>query len=103
MIHMAVLHKKLASTDIKKRLKKLPEWSVNTKETELSRSFTFRDFIHGLAFIAKISVHAEILGHHPDIELSFSKVKVKLSTHDVKGLTKVDFELAQRIDDLKIS
>lgn len=97
---MATISKKLKDTDIDKKLKKLSEWSVNAKHTELSKSFVFDSFIKGFTFVARIAVHAEVMGHHPDIELTFAKVKVKLSTHEVKGLTNADFELANKIDTL---
>ena len=98
---MATHIKKLRESDIEKKLLKISDWNLNTKQTELSKTFPFASFMHGFAFVAKIAVHAEVMGHHPDIELSFSKVKVKLSTHDVKGLTNADFELAKKIDGLK--
>lgn len=98
---MSTTPKKLANADIEKKLLKISGWNTNAKQTELSKTFLFPSFIVGLSFVAKIAVHAEILEHHPDIELSYGKVKVKLSTHDVKGLTKADFELAKRIDGLK--
>jgi 4a-hydroxytetrahydrobiopterin dehydratase len=99
---MAISKKKLKTADIDKKLKSISDWTVNTGGTQLSKAFTFNSFVYGLAFIAKIAVHAEILNHHPDIELSYGKVKVKLTTHDVKGLTQADFELAKRIDNLKM-
>ncbi len=95
--------KKLKDSEIKSKFLKISEWNLNPKQTELSKSFEFASFVNGLAFVAKIAVHAEIMGHHPDIELSYGKVKVKLSTHDVKGLTVADFDLAKRIDNLRIS
>ena len=85
---------------IDKALLSLSDWSVSKSGTQLSRSYTFDNFVVALAFCAKIAVHAEVLNHHPDLELSYGKVKVKLSTHDVKGLTKLDFELAKPIDKL---
>ena len=92
----------LTEKDVSKKFKALSQWQLNKKNTELSRTFEFPSFITGLAFIAKITVHAEIMGHHPDVELSYGKVKVKLTTHDAKGLTNADFELAKKIDALKI-
>ena len=100
---MATLRKKLSAADIGKKLKKISEWVLNSKQTELSKTFTFSNFVNGLAFVAKITVHAEVMGHHPDIELSYGKVKVILSTHDAKGLTNDDFELAKKIDNLRIN
>ncbi len=97
---MKSVPKKLKPSDIEKHLFKLSDWKLNTKQTELFRTFLFPSFVTGLAFVAKITVHAEVMGHHPDIELSYGKVKVKLSSHDAGGLTKADFELAKKIDEL---
>ncbi len=99
---MATTPKKLKQSDIEKKLKKLPEWNVNTKVTEISRTFPLRSFITGLSFIAKIAVHAELMNHHPDIELSYGSVKVRISTHDIKGLSNLDFELAEKIDKITL-
>ena len=99
---MAVSNKKLSEGDVLKRLSKFPEWTANAKRTEISKSISMPSFIAGLGLTAKISVHAEILNHHPLIELSYGGVKVRLSTHDVKGLTKLDFDLAKRIDNIKL-
>ena len=97
---MTLSQKKLSPKDIEKKLKKLSEWTLNTKGTELSRIFTFPSYVTAFTFVARIVVHAEVMGHHPDIELSYGKVKVKLSTHDAKGLTNADFELAKKVNNL---
>ncbi|MFZ2252942.1 MAG: 4a-hydroxytetrahydrobiopterin dehydratase [Minisyncoccia bacterium] len=98
---MATKNKKLSASEISKKFSKIPEWNLNTKQTEISRTFLFATFMYGFSFVAKVAVHAEVMGHHPDIELSYGKVKIKLTTHDVKGLTNADFELAKKIDGLK--
>lgn len=95
--------KKLTQKDIEKRLKKITDWSINTKQTELVKTFQFSNFVNGLGFVAKIAVHAEILNHHPEITLSYGKVKILLSTDEVKGITALDFELAKRIDSIKMN
>ncbi len=99
---MATSKKVLTTKDIEKKFKAISEWQLNKKQTELSKTFAFDSFLKGLGFVAKIAVHAEIMGHHPDIELSYGKVKVILTTHDVKGLSVLDFDLAKRIDGLRI-
>ncbi len=53
------------------KLKKLPLWKLNKKETELSRRISTKAFVDGLVLAARIAVHAEILEHHPTIELSY--------------------------------
>jgi 4a-hydroxytetrahydrobiopterin dehydratase len=64
----------------------------------LHRIFHFDDYIKALVFVARISVHAEVLKHHPDIELSYGKVKVKLTTHKLKALSRLDLALLERIE-----
>ena len=95
---MSLSPKKLTTAQIAKLLTKVPDWNLNVRQTELSRIFSFKEFITGLSFVAKVTVHAEIKQHHPVIELSYGKVKVSFTTHDIKGLSKLDFELAQSID-----
>ena len=43
---------------------------------------------------------AEAAFHHPDIELSYASLKVKLKTHSAKGVTNKDFELAKKIEEI---
>lgn len=91
----------LTKKEIEKKSKTLNAWTLNARQTELSKMFYFTDFMKALSFVAKITVHAEILEHYPNIELSYGRVKVKLSTQDLKGLTNADFLLAENIDLLK--
>ena len=93
----------LDKKDVEKHLRDLSGWKQNPAHTVISKSFDFPTYITALAFVAKIAVHAEVVGHHPDIELSYGKVKVKLTTHEHNGLTKKDFELAERIDGLRLN
>lgn len=92
--------KPLTEAQILKKLASISGWMTNKKQTELAKAFTTDSFVDGLALTARITVHAELLNHHPVIELSYGKVKVTLTTHDVKGLSAKDFELAERIDAL---
>lgn len=92
--------KAFTEKELKKRLEKLSEWKPNAKHTQISKSFSFPNFVATLAFLAKVTVHAEVMDHHPEIELSYGMLKVTLSTTSVNGLTKNDFELAGRIDGL---
>ena len=87
----------MSKRDIARVLKQNNLWQVNAAGTTLYRTFKFEDYIQALVFIARMSVHAEVLKHHPDIEFSYAKVKVKLTTHALKGLTKVDIALLERI------
>jgi len=92
--------KAFAQKDVEKQLRKLSEWAPNKKHTEITKTFKFPNFVAALAFLAKVTVHAEVMDHHPVATLSYGELKLTLSTDSVKGLTKSDFELASRIDNL---
>jgi 4a-hydroxytetrahydrobiopterin dehydratase len=74
-------------------------WDV-ADEHQLEKQFTFPDFAQALAFTNKIGALAEEEQHHPDILLGWGKVGVTLWTHVVDGLTRADFVLAAKIDQL---
>lgn len=95
---MTVSRKVLKGKELEKKLKGLSEWVVNAKETEITKTINTPSFVGSLALAAKIAVHAEVMDHHPDLELTYGKVRVKLKTHDAKGITNADIELAKRID-----
>lgn len=61
----------------------------------IARTFKLADFSSALAFVVRIGLAAEKQDHHPDIELGWGRVKVTWSTHDAKGLTKLDLDLAE--------
>ena len=63
----------------------------------LSKEFEFKDFVEALAFVNRVGAIAEREGHHPDIRLSWGKVRVDIWTHKIDGLTESDFILAAKI------
>ena len=73
------------------------DWAVLDNRM-LERRFKFKDFVSALEFVNKIGELAEEEGHHPDLELSWGRVGVKLMTHKIKGLSYNDFILAAKID-----
>ncbi|MFL6061156.1 MAG: 4a-hydroxytetrahydrobiopterin dehydratase [Marmoricola sp.] len=58
------------------------------------------DFATGLAVVNAIGAAAEEMNHHPDLDLRYPRVDVRLSSHDVGGLTERDVALARRIGDI---
>ena len=71
------------------------------EEHHLEREFTFDDFRQALDFVNEVGELAEEQGHHPDIYLSYGKVKIQLWTHKINGLHENDFILAAKIDALQ--
>jgi 4a-hydroxytetrahydrobiopterin dehydratase len=76
-----------------------PGWRV-VQEHHLEKEYTFDDFREALAFTNKVGELAEAQGHHPDIYLSWGKVKLVIWTHKIDGLTESDFILAAKADEL---
>lgn len=66
----------------------------------IERSYSFPDYGASVGFVMRVALLAERRDHHPDIELSWGKVRVAWSTHDAGGLTALDLELAELTDRL---
>ena len=49
-------------------------------------------------FVNRIARKAQKINHHPDIDIRFNRVTLKLTTHDAGGLTEKDFSLARQSD-----
>ena len=66
---------------------------------ELRKDFRFADFAEALAFVNRVGALAEQAGHHPDIDIRWSVVTLRLSTHSEGNVvTERDRDLAERID-----
>jgi 4a-hydroxytetrahydrobiopterin dehydratase len=91
---------RLAAQEIPGLLGQLhPDWGV-LKGHHLERHFLFEDFRQALDFTNQVGELAETQGHHPDIRLAWGKVVIALWTHSVDGLSRADFVLAAKIDQL---
>ena len=66
---------------------------------QLTRSFRFPDFLGAVDFVNRITPIAEAEGHHPDLLVTWGRVRVQLWTHVAGGLTENDFILAAKIDE----
>lgn len=79
-------------------LKKLPEWDL--ENNSIVRMMEFDDFMEGIDFVNAVAEIAEEAGHHPDIDIRWCTITVRLTTHDVGGLTEADLDVAKKIDTL---
>jgi 4a-hydroxytetrahydrobiopterin dehydratase len=64
----------------------------------LAKEYRFPDFARALALVNAIGSVAEAQNHHPDLELAWGRVGVKIWTHAIDGLTESDFVLAAKCD-----
>ncbi len=69
------------------------------ENNQLSRTFTFANFVEAFGFMARVALVAEKMNHHPLWTNVYNKVEIHLSTHDAGDVvTDKDRELARRID-----
>jgi 4a-hydroxytetrahydrobiopterin dehydratase len=78
-------------------LKQVEGWRDEDNH-HISRTYEFPDFAQALVFVNHVGGIAEEQGHHPDIHLSWGRVRIDIWTHKINGLTESDFILAARID-----
>lgn len=88
----------ISKDEVADRLKSLPEWTL--LDGTIEREFNFKDFHEAIDFVDHVAELAEKENHHPDILISYNKVKLDLSTHKAGGLTSKDFTLAFEVDHL---
>jgi len=70
-------------------------------DSALQRSFTFADFSETFAFMTRVAMVAERMGHHPTWTNTYNKLTIRLSTHDAGDVvTEKDHRLAAAISDL---
>ena len=86
---------RLSDAEVAQRLAGLAGWTL--QDGSLHRELVFADFPAAWAFMSRIALEAERIGHHPDWCNSYNRVIVELSTHDAGGITELDFALAGKI------
>lgn len=80
--------------------RKLDKGWLVIDEHHLEKDYLFNNFREALEFTNKLGEIAELEGHHPDIILSYGKVKIQLWTHRINGLSENDFILAAKYDNV---
>jgi 4a-hydroxytetrahydrobiopterin dehydratase len=76
------------------------DWRV-VDDHHLEKTYSWKDFREALDFTNRVGELAEEIGHHPDIYLSWGKVKVSIWTHTIDGLAESDFIFAAKTDELQ--
>ena len=95
------MRQKLSQNEIGERLNKLNEnleipWQQ--VENKIVKEFLFKDFIEAFGLMTKVAIIAQAMDHHPVWSNVYNKVNIELSTHDVGGISILDFELAEKIE-----
>ncbi|MFY8217247.1 MAG: 4a-hydroxytetrahydrobiopterin dehydratase [Chthoniobacterales bacterium] len=87
---------RLSEEEVENALIELPEWELQGRD--IMRVYEFKNFGESIEFVNTVAALAEAANHHPDIDIRWNKVRVKLSTHSKGGLTQLDFDLAEKLD-----
>ena len=75
------------------------DWQVINGH-HLEKEYSFKNIAEVLEFTNKVGALAEEIFHHPDIFLTWGKVKISIWTHKIDGLNEADFIFAAKADGL---
>ena len=89
---------KLSEPKIAAALSKLPGWKL--EGGKLHREYKFADFVTAFAFMTGAALVAQGMDHHPEWFNVWNTVRIDLQTHDAGGVTTLDVQLAQRMEEL---
>ena len=92
------MREKLAAEQVAEAMRSMPGWSLADGGGAIERSFAFVDFSEAFAFMTRVALAAEQADHHPEWSNVWNKVEIRLNTHSAGGLTRLDFDLARKID-----
>ena len=103
----------LTDSEVSQQLERLPNWRragvewarkwrplAERDEPAITATYELTDFVAALDFVNRVGHEAELMNHHPDIDIRWNKVTLVLSTHSEGGLTPNDIELAHRINEV---
>ena len=86
----------LSHKETEELLREIPQWSL--LEKSIQRESRFKDFRQAMDFVNNVASVANDQDHHPDIFISYNKVRLILTTHKIGGLSLNDFIMAAKID-----
>lgn len=76
----------------------LPGWSFNGEAIE--REFAHASFLEAIAFVNRVAVVAERFNHHPDFEIHYKRVTLRLWTHKMNAVTRADLQVAAALQQI---
>jgi 4a-hydroxytetrahydrobiopterin dehydratase len=88
----------LTEIEINERLLDLDGWSLD--QDAIKREWIFKDYSEAMDFINMVAVIAENQNHHPQLFNVYNRVSLRFNTHDAKGITEKDIDIARAIDKL---
>ena len=91
----------LSNKQLNECLEDLDGWSIENEK--LSKTFKFSSFIQAFGFMTQVAITSETMDHHPEWSNVYNRVEINLVTHSEGGITKLDIELAMKVDSISSS
>ena len=91
-------HDRLTDAERELALAELKDWSLVDSREAIFRRFTLKNFNAAFGFMTRVALEAEKRDHHPEWSNVYRTVDIVLTSHDVKGLSQRDVDLARIID-----
>ena len=88
--------RKATEAEIQKAVAELGSWTVESGK--LHREYRFRDFVEAFGFMAQVALLSERSSHHPEWSNVYNRVVVDLTTHEARGITQNDLDLAREME-----
>ncbi|SFA52920.1 pterin-4-alpha-carbinolamine dehydratase [Parageobacillus thermantarcticus] len=90
---------RLTEEEVQSLLRGMEGWEL-VEERWIAKKYRFQDYLRGIEFVRQIAAISEEANHHPFISIDYKLITVKISSWRAKGLTKLDFELAKKYDEV---
>ena len=91
---------KLSADGIKAALAEREGWHTVEGRDAIAKNYTFKNFRTAWTFMEDVAMEADEMSHHPEWTNIYNRVNVILTTHDVKGVSDLDFDLADIMDEI---
>ena len=81
--------------NLSKKFEDIEGWKKTTDGRDaFEKLYICSDFKQAFSFMTSVALKAEQINHHPEWENVYNKVKITLTTHDIGGISKLDYDLA---------
>lgn len=96
------MRRALGGVEIVSRLAALDGWTLSGdgEQAAIEKTYRFANYHETMAFVNAVAYVAHRANHHPDLSVHFNRCVVRYNTHDVKGISQLDFDNAARVDAL---
>jgi len=91
---------KLNKQDTERALAELTGWSL--EDDAIAKTYKHDSFAEAIVFVNAVAHMAELMNHHPDVDIRYSTIRVASTTHDQGGVTEKDVALARSIEETRL-